>query len=157
MTLPADVVQDLDFSVEGDWVKDIAEMHTKFGVNPVIRKLDKEHLKTFLKFRIDFLMEELTELKDEFENNLNHTALERADNSVDALIDLCVVAIGTLNAFDIDSYEAWARVHEANMTKDAGVNPSRPNPLGLPDMIKPKGWTAPSHADNVGLFAKVFE
>ena len=157
MTLPENVVQDLDFSIEGDWVKDIAEMHTKFGVNPVIRNLDQEKLKTFLKFRIDFLMEELTELQDEFDNKLDHTPLERADNSVDALIDLCVVAIGTLNAFDIDSYEAWARVHEKNMQKNAGVNPSRPNPLGLPDMIKPAGWTAPTHADNIGLFAKVFQ
>ena len=156
MTLPQ-TITDLGFTVEGDWVKDIAEMHTKFGVNPVIRKLDKDHLRTFLKFRIDFLMEELTELSDEFDNNLNHTAAERADNTVDALIDLCVVAIGTLNAFDVDSYEAWARVREANMAKSSGVNASRPNPLGLPDMIKPAGWTAPTHNDNVGLFAKVFD
>lgn len=157
MTLQTQVSQDIDFTLEGDWVHDIADMHVKFGVNPVIRNLDKEKLRTFLKFRIDFLREELTELADEFENNLNHTSSERADNTVDALIDLCVVAIGTLNAFDVDSYEAWARVRDANMTKEPGVNPSRPNPLGLPDMIKPKGWTAPSHADNVGLFAKVFE
>ena len=157
MTLSANVVQDLDFSVEGDWVKDIAEMHTKFGVNPVIRNLDKEKLRTFLKFRIDFLMEELTELRDEFDDKFSHTPSQRADNTVDALIDLCVVAIGTLDAFDVDSYEAWARVRDANMEKEPGVNPSRPNPLGLPDMIKPAGWTAPSHADNVGLFSKVFE
>jgi len=148
--------QDIDFTLEGDWVQDIANMHDKFGVNPVIRNLDREKLRTFLKFRIDFLREELTELSDEFDNNLNHTPSERADNTVDALIDLCVVAIGTLNAFDVDSYEAWARVRDANMTKEPGVNPSRLNPLGLPDMIKPAGWTAPSHADNVGLFSKVF-
>ena len=146
-----------DFTVEGDWVKDIAEMHTKFGVNPVIRNLDQEKLRTFLKFRIDFLQEELTELSDELNNTLNHTPSERADNSVDALIDLCVVAIGTLNAFDIDSYEAWSRVHEKNMQKNPGVNASRPNPLGLPDLIKPAGWTPPTHADNVGLFARVFD
>lgn len=146
-----------DFTVEGDWVKDIALMHTKFGVNPVIRNLPPEQLRTFLKFRIDFLQEELTEMVDEFENNLGHTPEQRADNTVDALIDLCVVAIGTLDAFDIDSYEAWARVREANMSKNAGINASRPNPLGLPDMIKPAGWTAPSHSDNVGLFGKVFE
>ncbi len=157
MTLPQNVIDDLDFTVEGDWVKDIAEMHTKFGVNPVIRDLDKDKLRTFLKFRIDFLKEELTELSDEFDNAFDTSASQRADNTVDALIDLCVVAIGTLNAFDVDAYEAWARVREANMSKEPGVNASRPNPLGLPDMIKPKGWTAPSHADNVGLFAKVFE
>ena len=146
-----------DFTVEGDWVKDIAEMHTKFGVNPVVRGLSKENLRTFLKFRIDFLQEELTELRDEFENNLNHDSATRADNTVDALIDLCVVAIGTLNAFDIDSYEAWARVFEKNMEKNPGINAQRPNPLGFPDMIKPKGWTPPSHSDNLGLLNGLFE
>ena len=145
--------EDLGFTLEGDWVKDIAEMHTKFGVNPVIRTLDREKLKTFLKFRIDFLQEELDELREEFDKTGN----KAADNTVDALIDLCVVAIGTLNAFDVDAYEAWSRVHEKNMQKNPGVNANRPNPLGLPDLIKPAGWTAPSHSDNVGLLSKIFE
>lgn len=155
MTLPQTVMN--DFTVEGDWVEDMRIFHTKMGVNAAVRKLNKEQLTSFLKFRIDFLKEELTELSDEFDNNLNHSAEERADNTVDALIDLCVVAMGTLNAFDVDSYEAWARVRDANMLKEPGIKASRPNVLGLPDLIKPPGWVAPSHADNVGLFAKVFE
>lgn len=156
MTLPQNVIDDLDFTVEGDWVKDMTAFHTKMGVNEAVRKLDKDQLRSFLKFRIDFLQEELDELKREFDG-AGEVGNAAADNSVDALIDLCVVAMGTLNAFDVDSYEAWARVRDANMSKSPGVNASRPNPLGLPDMIKPAGWTAPSHADNVGLFSKVFE
>lgn len=136
------------------WVKDIAEMHTKFGVNPVIRNLQKEQLKQFLQFRIDFLKEELTEMDDAL--NDPDFKKDRADETVDALIDLCVVAIGTLNAFDVDADEAWSRVHEKNMQKNPGVNANRPNPLGLPDLIKPTGWTPPSHLDNVGLLTKVF-
>lgn len=136
-----------------DWVADIAAMHDKFGVNPVIRGLDKEKLRTFLKFRINFLREELIEMEDAFNNG----GAKAADDTVDALIDLCVVAIGTLNAFDVNAYEAWARVDDKNMQKDPGVNPNRPNPLGLPDLIKPAGWSAPTHADNVGLLSKVFE
>jgi hypothetical protein len=136
-----------------EWVYDIAKMHTKFGVNPVIRGLDKDKLRTFLQFRLDFLKEELDEANEAFASN----DASRAEDIVDAMIDLCVVAIGTLNAFDVDTDEAWYRVKHANMTKEPGVNPNRPNPLGLPDMIKPAGWTAPSHADNVGLLAKVFE
>jgi len=137
-----------------DWVKDIAEMHTKFGVNPVIRSLDREKLTTFLDFRIKFLQEELDEMKaalhdPEFTKN-------RGDEIVDALIDLCVVAIGTLNAFDVDAHEAWRRVHDKNMQKNPGINSNRPNPLGLPDLIKPHGWTPPTHADNIGLLSKVF-
>lgn len=130
-----------------NFVQDISEMHTKFGVNPKIREFDKEKLEKFLEFRIKFLEEELTELK-------NSTS---GDDTVDALIDLVVVAIGTLDAFDVNSYTAWDRVHQANMAKEVGIKASRPNPLGLPDLIKPEGWTAPTHADNIGLLSKIYE
>lgn len=130
-----------------NWVKDIGEMHRKYGVNDAIRKMDKEKLAKFLEFRTNFLQEELDELK----------SADNADDVVDALIDLCVVAIGTLNAYDIDAYEAWDRVHRANMAKEVGIKESRPNPLGLPDLIKPEGWTAPTHVDNVGLLDKIYE
>jgi predicted HAD superfamily Cof-like phosphohydrolase len=129
------------------WVQDIAEMHAKYGVNPKVREFDKEKLEKFLQFRIAFLQEELDEMK----------SATNGDDVVDALIDLCVVAIGTLDAFDIDSQTAWKRVHEANMNKEVGIKASRPNPLGLPDLIKPEGWTAPSHADNIGLLHKIYE
>lgn len=137
-----------------DWVKDIADMHIKFGVNEVIRNLDSEKLKTFLKFRVDFLQEEIDELKAAL-TTTGFAPNEAQDEVVDALIDLCVVAIGTLNAFDVDPYKAWDAVHAANMAKNPGVNPNRPNPLGLPDMVKPAGWTAPHHYDNVGLLNKI--
>lgn len=143
-------------SIKTNWVDDIADMHTKFGVNPVITNLDKEKLLTFLKFRIDFLQEEIDELKDAAFNPDYKKPDARADDIVDALIDLCVVAIGTLNAYEVDSFTAWTRVHDANMTKSPGVNPTRPNELGLPDMVKPADFKAPSHADNVGLLSKVF-
>lgn len=129
------------------WVQDIAEMHTKYGVNPKVREFDKEKLEKFLQFRISFLQEELDEMK----------AATNGDDVVDALIDLCVVAIGTLDAFDVDSQTAWNRVHKANMNKEVGIKASRPNPLGLPDLIKPEGWTAPTHVDNVGLLGKLYE
>ncbi len=120
-------------------------MHAKFGVNKVVREMDAETLKSFLEFRIRFLQEELDEMK-----NTNEM-----EDVTDALIDLCVVAIGTLNALDIDPYIAWDRVHAANMAKQVGIKASRPNPLGLPDLIKPEGWVAPSHCDNVGLLHRL--
>ena len=79
-----------------------------------------------------------------------------AEDVVDALIDLCVVAIGTLDIFGIDPYKAWDEVLKANMNKTPGVNPSRPNPLNLPDLIKPAGWSAPSHAENHGNLGIIF-
>lgn len=138
-----------------NWVKDIGEMHIKYGVNSAVREFDQEKLMAFLQFRINFLQEELDEMRAAVAAKDN--GLSSADDVVDALIDLCVVAIGTLNAFDVDTYTAWDRVHFANMKKEIGIKESRPNPLGLPDLVKPEGWQAPTHKDNVGLLSKVFE
>ena len=128
------------------WVWDIEDMHEKFGVNEKVRQFDADKLKKFLEFGVAFLEEELNELKA----NMNNP-----EEIVDALIDLCVVAIGTLDAFEVNSDLAWDVVHEANMAKEVGVKASRPNPLGLPDLIKPEGWVAPSHENNHGLLSKL--
>jgi len=131
-----------------DWVKDINEMHAKYGVHKWMQAqmqsdVDWKVLDEFLKFRLKFLDEELDETKK--------AVVERdPEEIVDGLIDLCVVAIGTLDAFGVDAHKAWDEVHRANMAKEPGVKESRPNPLGLPDLIKPEGWTAPSHEDNHG-------
>lgn len=131
-----------------DWVKDIAGMHAHYGVNKKVVDFDKEKLKQFLNFRMSFLDEELTETKNAVRTN-------DAEEIVDGLIDLCVVAIGTLDAMGIDSHAAWTQVLRANLAKQVGIKPERPNPLGLPDLIKPAGWKAPSHAKNHGLLTKL--
>jgi predicted HAD superfamily Cof-like phosphohydrolase len=138
--------------MSNDWVKDIAQMHDKFGVDEWVRanSNNKELMNKFLEFRVKFLEEELNETKLAFENN-------DAEEIVDGLIDLCVIAIGTLDAFGVNSYQAWCEVLNANMAKERGIKPERPNPLGLPDMMKPEGWTAPSHNGNHGqLFNALF-
>jgi hypothetical protein len=129
-----------------NWSKDINEMQEHYGVLQVVKTMSPEKLKQFLEFRINFIREELTEL----------ATAETAEDVVDALIDLCVVAIGTLDSFEVDANEAWNEVLIANMNKKTGVNASRPNPMGLPDLIKPEGWKAPSHDGNHGLLSKVF-
>jgi predicted HAD superfamily Cof-like phosphohydrolase len=131
------------------WPADIEDMHTKFGVNKVVETLSAEQLKTYLKFRLDMVQEEVTEA---------HTAFNEsdADGIVDALIDNIVFAIGTLDVMGVDAYKAWNEVHSKNMEKIPGVKASRPNKYGFPDLIKPEGWTAPSHLDNVGLLDKIF-
>lgn len=130
-----------------DFTYDIAMMHEFYKVHPVIEKMDGETLKKFLEFRVKFLQEELDELKD----------AKGPEDVVDALIDLIVVAIGTLDGFQVNSYKAWDEVLKANMNKETGIKPSRPNVLGLPDLIKPEGWIGPDHSGNHGLFAKIFE
>jgi predicted HAD superfamily Cof-like phosphohydrolase len=128
-----------------DWPDNMRKMHDKYGAHEVVEKFDSEKLTKFLEFRANFLQEELNELK----------TATNPDDVVDALIDLCVVAIGTLDLFKVDSHESWNRVWLSNLAKEVGVKASRPNKLGLPDLIKPEGWKAPTHADNVGLLAKV--
>jgi len=129
-----------------DWVNDINEMHAKFGVHEWMEKNagNTELMQKFLDFRLKFLEEELNETRAAGTYDRN------AAEVVDGLIDLCVVAIGTMDAFGVDAHEAWDRVHAANMAKEPGVKESRPNPLGLPDLIKPEGWKGPEHHDNTG-------
>ena len=131
-----------------DWAHDINMMHHKFGVHEWFQKNkdDKEVMSKYLRFRLKMCMEEMNETID--------AALfdKDAEEVVDGLIDLCVFAIGTLDVFGVDANAAWDKVYEANMAKSPGVKPGRPNPFGLPDLIKPSGWTPPTHEDNHGTF-----
>jgi hypothetical protein len=131
-----------------NWPADMAEMHSHYGVHDVVDEFGPEKLRALLKFRVDFLKEELREL----EENVGDP-----EEVVDALVDLCVVAIGTLDLFGVNPHEAWDVVLEANMAKEVGVKPERPNPLGLPDLVKPAGWKAPSHEGNHGRLAELVD
>jgi hypothetical protein len=131
--------------MSNNWVKDIDNMHVKFGVHDWFEanKDDHEMMAKYLRFRIDMCKEELYETYD---------AVDAGDPEeiVDGLIDLCVFAIGTLNVFGVDANQAWDEVLHANLSKNVGVKEGRPNPFGLPDLVKPEGWQAPSHEGNHG-------
>lgn len=128
-----------------DWANDIAMMHHKFGVREWFEsnRVNKNLMDQYLRFRLSMCKEELDETLDAIE-------AKDPEEIVDGLIDLCVFAIGTLDVFGVDANEAWDRVYEANMAKSPGIKEGRPNPFGLPDLIKPEGWTAPSHEGNHG-------
>lgn len=128
-----------------DWVNDIYMMHNRFGVREWFdkNKDNKDLMDKYLKFRLSMCKEELDETLDAVE-------AKDPEEIVDGLIDMCVFAIGTLDVFGIDANEAWDRVYKANVSKDVGVKEGRPNPFGLPDLIKPEGWEAPSHEGNHG-------
>lgn len=128
-----------------NWVEDMENMHDFYKIREVVNQFDQEKLRKLLEFRVKFLEEELNELKDNIDN---------PEEVVDALIDLCVVAIGTLDLFDVDAELAWNEVLKTNMNKQVGIKESRPNPLGLPDLIKDKNWQAPSHEGNHGIIPK---
>ena len=129
-----------------NWVDDINAMHKKFGVHDWFKaelKKDPNKLKEFLEFRMKMVQEEV----DETNEAIQHKDPEEI---VDGLIDICVFAIGTLDAFGVDAYKAWDEIYNANMMKNVGVKEGRPNPLGLPDLIKPDNWENPSHEGNHG-------
>jgi len=129
------------------WPEDMNNMHSKYGVHEVIKNMDSDMLRNFLKFRCECIQEEVDELLDAV-----HGKTVDAEETVDALIDICVFAIGTLDLFDVNPFEAWNQVLNANLNKEVGVKKERPNPFGLPDLIKPEGWEAPNHEGNHGKF-----
>ena len=141
-----DLVPYTESSFGGDWVNDIHDMHTKFGVRDKVETFEQESMRKFLEFRLNFLREEL----EETEKAAYEGDEVDCEEVVDGLIDLIVVAIGTLHAFGVDAHLAWDEVHKANMSKEVGIKEGRPNPLGLPDLCKPKGWQAPNHNGNHG-------
>ena len=129
--------------------EDMRMMHDYYGVHTAVEGLSKEHLREFLLFRFKFLEEELNE-------GFRAVRDGDAEEVVDALIDLIVVAAGTLDLYGVDFKRAWNEVLKANMNKEVGVKASRPNPWGLPDLIKLPGWVPPSHADNHGKLTDTF-
>ena len=133
-----------------NWAKDINKMHRKYGVHDWVANASPFQLRKYIEFRFDFLKEEMDETREAI-------IYEDSEELVDGLIDLCVVAIGTLDAMGVSAHKAWNEVYKANMKKEVGVKESRPNPLGIPDLIKPEGWTAPSHEDNHGIIPTAFE
>lgn len=135
--------------MKSKFVQDIHDMHTKFGFHESVKDFDNEKLKVLLDFREKFQKEEYTEFS-------KATTEFDAEEIVDGLIDTLVVAIGTLDLFNVDIDKAWDRVHAANMAKERGVKKERPNPLGMPDLMKPEGWTAPNHSDNHGRFTEFY-
>lgn len=123
-----------------DLVGDVLKMYDHYGHTAAWAKLEGERLDALLDFRERFVREEFDEL----------VSADTPEKYVDALIDLVIVALGTLLAFNVDARRAFSEVHNKNMSKRNGENASRPSPLGLPDLVKPDGWTAPDHRDNVG-------
>jgi predicted HAD superfamily Cof-like phosphohydrolase len=123
-------------------IEDIEHLTSKYGFDAETPTLKK------LMFRLDLLTEELNEVKQA-------VGSAEAEEVVDGLIDLTVVALGTLAAFKVDIQEAWNEVHRANMAKERGIKPGREHSGGF-DLVKPPGWKGPQHFGNTGRLETVF-
>ena len=138
-----------------NWFHDMKVMHQKFGVNKWMQAeqqsdVEFKRLNKFMQFRLGMMQEELDKTKKAYEE-------QNAEEMVDGMIDLCVFAIGTLEVFGVDANKAWDEVYRANMSKEVGIKEGRPNPLGIPDLVKPDGWEGPVHEDNCGNITDSFQ
>ena len=131
-------------------INDIKEMHNKFQVTEFINNNsdNKLLLQKFLKFRLDFIKEELDETFDAYFNRNDVEVL-------DGLIDILVVTLGTLDVFKCDTPKAWENIHKSNMSKTPGVNLTRPNNFSLPDMVKGKDFKKPDIKNYTGLLKQI--
>lgn len=124
----------------------VAEFNRRIGVTPgrPLRPLDpveQEWLHGVLK-------EETKELTDAWELWKTNQALNDLQGTVactDALVDLCIFAIGGLYRMGLDADEARACFHavmDANFEKKAGQKAGR-EAEGVADAVKPEGWVGP--------------
>jgi hypothetical protein len=131
----------------------VNEMHEKFGFYDAVKKFDQDKFLKFLEFRGDKqIREEVDELCDAI--TMFRDAQERGDvedqkhwiqEINDAIIDILVFTFGTatFTMTKEELVESYKTVMVANLKKEVGIKPGRPNPYGLPDLIKPTGWTSP--------------
>lgn len=71
------------------------------------------------------------------------------EHMLDGLVDMVYVVIGTAYLHGFDFREAWRRVHAANMKKVRAERVSDSKRGSTWDVVKPEGWTPPSHIDIV--------
>lgn len=115
----------------------VEAMHMKFGIKYVgaPRLLSKEERA----FREDCLQEELDE----------YFAANTLEDQFDALLDLLVFALGTIQRQGLPLEEGFARVMQANMAKQLATKASDSKRNFEIDLVKPIGWTAPELRDLV--------
>lgn len=123
-------------------IKDDAAMQSYYGMDKV--QFDEKKFD----FRMDLLIEEFHEL-------MNAKADRDPEEIVDALVDIIVIAVGTLSLSKVDVQKAWSEVYRANMSKKVGVKPGREQSDGF-DLMKPDGWKGPDHSGNHGILDEIF-
>lgn len=108
----------------------IKTMHEKFGLDNDTGPMDLSEDEK--EFRSMAMAEELNEY-------IHATTLV---DQYDALLDLIVFAVGTLERHGFPLLTGFEKVMEANMAKEIGQNGTKRGGFKR-DLIKPVGWTAP--------------
>ena len=139
---------------------DVGKFHARFdlpnvtygGVGP--QEIDPE----LLRFRLNFLLEELQELMDAtnmtWSRDPGELSIVHCDpgeeaevdhaQAFDALLDLVYVAHGTAHLLGYPWREGWDLVQRANMSKVRAQKDGSDSKRGSSfDVVKPEGWTPP--------------
>ena len=105
----------------------ITKMHKHYDMQQIGEDVTRQ--KDFLKFRKDFLQEEIDELTLAIDSN-------DADDVVDSIISLLFVGITTLDLLGVDVNKAWKEVFGCEHEQD---------------LAKPDGCVVSNHIDNLGV------
>ena len=108
----------------------VKAMHQKFGLENTTGPSDLSEEEK--QFRSDAMLEELHE----------YMAADTLVDQYDALLDLIVFAVGTLERHGFPLLAGFEKVMEANMAKELGQNGEKRGGFKR-DLVKPEGWTAP--------------
>ena len=118
-----------------DLYADIVDMRRKFNLecpfrNPQLLTPEAQELRSAL----------LNEEVDEY-----NAAVASGDlvEIFDALLDICVVSIGTAVEMGLPFREGWQEVMRSNMEKIRVDNPDETKRGSTMDLVKPKTWLAP--------------
>lgn len=123
---------------------DIEDFHQKFGLEQKEAKLTvhpEQLTHEEWQLRHTRLLEEIAECDEAFHDKKDHEYL-------DGLVDLVYIALGTAYRRGWDFAAAWNRVHDANMKKERGEEHTSKYGSSF-DIVKPKGWVAPTMKDLV--------
>jgi len=126
-----------------DPIEDIAKFHTKFGLKQTEGKTQVG--KSFSPEEWELRHKRLKEECDEY-----LAAVAEGDNAqtLDALVDIVYIAMGTAYRRGWDFGLAWMRVHAANMEKERGEEHNSKYGSSF-DIVKPEGWEPPELNDLV--------
>ena len=151
---------------------DVGDFHEKFGL-PRNPRRPQHPTRELLEFRLNFLLEELTEIvkgagaffepqygydPEEPNGVLEGMTVRLRDTDhwdhaqvFDGLIDLVYVAYGLAHIEGYPWTEGWDEVQRANMTKERATDATASLRGGTWDVIKPPGFKPP---DIEGLLKK---
>lgn len=116
-------------------VTDLMQFHSKFGLDAATTPSIREH--SLMKFRLDFLKEELNEILEGYEE-------QDLEKVADGLVDLVYVAIGTAELMGLPWDQLWDEVQKANMAKERALKTTDSKRGSAFDVVKPEGWQPPN-------------